>query len=243
MSEYLGWTERRPPFGVQKPPRDDILPGGPVTQSYENYVKNVFHPMNRTKHDSAQMAADHGVSASNMLKMERTLGKHALDDTMDSYSFDDNGLFLKTPLEALYSELGLNKSEHALYRQFPVYTPKQSSEYFAISHGADRRHDRHPAPLYSSYREQDDDEYAKNNRKTLIDYKDFDREKSQRYAYDGYMYSPLSPYLYKEHPYIRDQDTRIVGSNFVQVTSRPKDRFLEKIDQTLAEVRAMPRYT
>ncbi|VDM78624.1 unnamed protein product [Strongylus vulgaris] len=120
--------------------------------------------------------------------------------------------------------------QHALYRQFPVYTPKQSSEYFAISHGAERRPDRQPAPVYSSYREKGDEEYAKNNRKTLIDYKDFDR-------------SPLSPYLYKEHPYVRDQDSRIVGSNFVQVTSRPKDRFLEKVEQTLAEVRAMPRYT
>ncbi|VDK74868.1 unnamed protein product [Cylicostephanus goldi] len=68
--------------------------------------------MNRLKQDSAQMAADHGVSASNMLRMERTLGKHALDDTLDSNTYDDNGLFLKTPLEALYSELGLNKSEN-----------------------------------------------------------------------------------------------------------------------------------
>ncbi|VDM75631.1 unnamed protein product [Strongylus vulgaris] len=140
MSEYLGWTERRPPFGAQKPSKEDMLPGGPVTQSFENYVKNVFHPMNRTKQDSSQMATDHGLSASRMLKMERTLGKYALDDSMDSY--DDSGLFLKTPLESLYSELGLNKSE---------------------------------APVYSSYREKGDEEYAKNNRKTLIDYKDFDR--------------------------------------------------------------------
>ncbi|KHJ92969.1 hypothetical protein OESDEN_07127 [Oesophagostomum dentatum] len=242
MSDYLGWTERRPPFGAQRPPKDDLLPGGPVTQSYENY-------------DTAQMAADHGLSASRMLKMEQTLGKHALDDSMDAY--DDSGLNLRTPLESLYAELGLNKSEHALYRQFPVYMPKQSSEYFAISHGAERRPDRYgvlfllsylpkinleatkvagklmlsiQAPLYSSYREKDDEEYAKNNRKTLIDYKDFNS-------------SPLSPFLYQEHPYVRPQDTRIVGSNFVQVTSRPKDRFLEKVEQTLAEVRAMPRYT
>ncbi|CAJ0562458.1 unnamed protein product, partial [Mesorhabditis spiculigera] len=54
--------------------------------------------------------------------------------------------------------------------------------------------------------------------------------------------APLSPYLYQEHPYVRSQDSRIVGSNFVQVTTRPKDRFLEKIDRTLAEVRAMPRF-
>lgn len=28
---------------------------------------------------------------------------------------------------------------------------------------------------YSSYREKDDEEYAKNNHKTIIDYKNFDR--------------------------------------------------------------------
>ena len=44
-----------------------------------------------------------------------------------------------------------------------------------------------------------------------------------------------------KQPFFR-QDSRIVGSNFVQVTTRPRDRFLEKIDKTLAEVRAMPRY-
>ncbi|KAK6742812.1 hypothetical protein RB195_010214 [Necator americanus] len=225
MSEYLGWTERRPPLGSRPFAKEDMLPGGPVTQSYENYVKNIFHPMNRAKKETG---VDRGVSASNMLKMEQSLGKYAIDDSLDTY--DDTGLYMKTPLESLYAELGLDKPEHALYRQFPVYMPKQSSEYFAISHGAERRPDRYPAPCFSSYRERDDDEYAKNNRKTLIDYKDFDS-------------SPLSPYLYKDHPYVRSQDSRIVGSNFVQVTSRPKDRFLEKVEQTLAEVRAMPRYT
>lgn len=30
--------------------------------------------------------------------------------------------------------------------------------------------------------------------------------------------SPLSPYLYRDHPYVRSQDSRIIGSNFVQVS-------------------------
>lgn len=54
--------------------------------------------------------------------------------------------------------------------------------------------------------------------------------------------TPLTPYMYAGHPYVHSQDSRIVCSNFVQITSRPKDRFLEKIDRTLAEVRAMPRF-
>uniref|UniRef100_A0A1I7X6X3 Uncharacterized protein n=1 Tax=Heterorhabditis bacteriophora TaxID=37862 RepID=A0A1I7X6X3_HETBA len=135
--------------------------------------------------------------------MEQSLGKYALDD-----SYDEDHLFIKTPLENLYAELGMKNPETALYRQFPVYIPKQSSEYFAISHGADRR-DRNDSyrGSYSSYRERADDEYEKNNKKTLIDYKDFDS-------------SPLSPYLYQSHPYVRPQDSRIVGSNFVQVETK-----------------------
>ncbi|XGW15480.1 hypothetical protein V3C99_001167 [Haemonchus contortus] len=230
MSEYLGVRDRVPLTRSQSASlKEPTVYGGPVTQSYESYVKNIFHPMNRLKKDSSQLAADHGVSATSMLNMERSLGRYAIDDSLDS--FDESNSFLKTPLEALYSELGMKSPEHALYRQFPVYMPKQSSEYFAISHGAERRGDRLPSNgLYSSYREREDEEYAKNNHKTLIDYKNFDS-------------SPLSPYLYRDHPYVRSQDSRIVGSNFVQVTSRPKDRFLEKVEQTLAEVRAMPRYT
>lgn len=82
---------------------------------------------------------------------------------------------------------------------------------------------------FDSYKVRRDEEWKKNNRQTLIDYKDFDS-------------SPLSPYLYQQHPYVQRQDSRIVGSNFVQLTTRPRDRFLDKIDQTLAEVRAMPRF-
>ncbi|KJH45869.1 hypothetical protein DICVIV_08063 [Dictyocaulus viviparus] len=266
MSEYLGWTERKPPFGTDiSNYRDKILVGGPITHSYENYIKNIFHPMNRLKTDSSQQLADGGLSASTMLKVERSFGRHAIDDTIDITSKDNNSSssiddLLRTPLETLYSDLGLKSPEYALYRQFPVYIPKQSSEYFAISHGADRRLDRYPnSGCYSSYREKDDEEYAKNNHKTLIDYKEFDSSPLSPFLYRDHPYvrsqdtriigsnfvqvsSPLSPFLYRDHPYVRSQDTRIIGSNFVQLTSRPKDRFLEKIDQTLAEVRAMPRY-
>ncbi|VDP41564.1 unnamed protein product [Heligmosomoides polygyrus] len=238
MSSYLGWTDREPLTRAQSSSiKEKPVFGGPVTNSYENYVKNIFHPMNRLSKDGSQQAADHGLSASSMLKMERSLGRYAIDDSLDS--FDDSRMFLKTPLESLYAELGLKNSEHAHYRQFPVYNPKQSSEYFAISHGAERRPDRYSSGgCYSSYREKDDEEYAKNNHKTIIDYKNFDRSGTISRAS-----SPLSPYLYRDHPYVRSQDSRIIGSNFVQVTSRPKDRFLEKVDQTLAEIRASPRYT
>ncbi|PAV80027.1 hypothetical protein WR25_23003 isoform B [Diploscapter pachys] len=287
MSEYLGWNNRRPAAGSRDKFDREIIAAGPVTQNYENYVKNIFNPYNRlgTK-DKDQIARDHGFSASTMLRMERQLGKHALDD-----SYDESHYFTKTPLEGIYEEIGLKTNQNSVYRHFPVYKPKSSSEYFAASYEVERekrrkqeekeleemmgrkgedsddegyaesKETRNPRisgyntisyntyntygggsfnsgpdynahqykGSYSSYKDRADEEYEKNNRKMLIDYQRFDS-------------SPLSPYLYQSHPYIRTQDSRIVGSNFVQVTSRPKDRFLEKIDQTLAAIRAEPRY-
>lgn len=63
----------------------------------------------------------------------------------------------------------------------------------------------------------------------LVDYKNFNS-------------APLSPYMYQSHPYVHREDTRIIGSDFVMLTLRPRDAFLDRIDKTLAEVRAMPRY-
>ncbi|CAB3397108.1 unnamed protein product [Caenorhabditis bovis] len=257
MSEYLGWRDRRPSpgYGRSSDFDRDIIPGGVQTKSYESYVRNIFNPMNRLKtKDKERLARDHGLSASSMLKMEREFGKSALDER-----FDDAHYFSKMPLENLYEELGLKNPSSTSYRHFQVYEPKQSSEYFATTYEAERERRRRnlekelgnaqddsdseepkknlhsslssyrPPVGCSSFRTRDEEEYAKNNRMTLIDYKEFDS-------------SPLSPYLYQNHPYVRRQDSRIVGSNFVQLTSRPKDKFLTKIEETLAMVRDMPRY-
>lgn len=63
------------------------------------------------------------------------------------YSSGDDDTLLKTPLESLYNELGLkgpevieedtvvspiNRYQANHYRQYPVYEPKQSSEYLAV---------------------------------------------------------------------------------------------------------------
>ncbi|CAJ0580635.1 unnamed protein product, partial [Mesorhabditis spiculigera] len=190
-SNYLGWTERKPP-GFHDKFDHTALPGGAATRSFEDYVKGCFTP-GRIK-DEEQRKRDHGCTAASMMRMERAFGPHSLE------SCEDDDLALKTPLERMYIDLGLRNPEMP----------------------ANIRH-------YAQTRETDDEAWKKNNKQTLIDYKDFNS-------------APLSPYLYQEHPYVRSQDSRIVGSNFVQVTTRPKDRFLEKIDRTLAEVRAMPRF-
>jgi hypothetical protein len=270
MSEYLGWRERKPPmeFDTSRFDRYEIK-GGPMCQNYDAYVRNIFRSNNskpeRTIHAPSGFtsslensngnggknssyapitlsnstspfgSADFGgldatmpqrVSASTLLKLEQNFGKDALDDS------NDNMLVNQSPLERMYDELGSSGIEQKAYQQYQVYAPKSSSEYFSVMHSLPNPQ---TAPgnyrgSFRSYKDKAEDEgWKKNDRQFLVDYKDFTS-------------SPLSPYMYQEHPYMRRQDSRIVGSNFVQVTTRPRDRFLEKIDKTLAEVRAMPRY-
>ncbi len=70
-----------------------------------------------------------------------------------------------------------------------MYTPKTSSEYNSIAYSlhSAKNHDNNSrasndriAPTliqgsYSSYKERSDNEWKKNNKQTLVDYKDFDR--------------------------------------------------------------------
>lgn len=59
----------------------DILPGGPVTASYEKYIHNIFRPGNR-------LPKPDGVSfrASTMLRMQDLLGSSALDESCEFFS-------------------------------------------------------------------------------------------------------------------------------------------------------------
>ncbi|KAI6177238.1 hypothetical protein M3Y97_00885100 [Aphelenchoides bicaudatus] len=239
MSSYLGWKERAPPkeFDTTRFDRD-ILPGGEVSAGYENYVRSIFRPtIGRNPEMPVQLGpsstplpagasaltGNPKVSASQLLKMEEHLGKDALDDSNDHNLFDDDPLidvYMGTWPAVAFSTTWISKLSG-------------SAEYNAIRSSV-------PNPLtvsgnyrgsFRSYKQPEEQEksWHKTDRQTLIDYQQFER-------------SPLSPYLYLEHPYVRSQDSRIVGSNFVQLTTRPKDSFLEKIDRTLAEVRAMPRF-
>jgi len=181
------------------------------------------------------------VSAASMRRVEAHLGKDALDDTYDDELW-------KSPLDSIYTELGLDSfaaTRRTDSSQYPTYTPKSSNEYFSTLNStppfsaSDRSSTLGNYRLggstlrpqsCSSFKEKSDREWQKSNRQLLVDYKEFES-------------APLSPYMYQVHPYVQRQDTRIVGSNFVQLTTRPRDRFLEKIDETLAEVRSSPRYS
>ncbi|CEF65511.1 Hypothetical protein SRAE_2000019000 [Strongyloides ratti] len=242
MSEYLGWSENKPNrdyIRFHKKYDTDSSIGGPITNGYEDYVKSIFKNSNvNNKDDSFSeeyrmpqgvTEASKGISARTMLKMEQHLGKHALDNLGDMHLDLDSKHH--DPMDELYSEIGLCKPETTRFSEYVVYKPKCSSEYFSTLN-------RRQYPIYSSddckgafssYQAPDKHDWRYNDRQMLIDYKQFDS-------------SPLSPYMYRDHQFLKNQDSRIIGSNFVQLTTRPKDRFLEKIDKTLAEVRAMPRF-
>ena len=71
---------------VQTPVADyekDLLTDGPIATGYENYVRNCFR--SGAKLPSTLTAADQGVSATRMLKMQESFGPSALDDTCRIY--------------------------------------------------------------------------------------------------------------------------------------------------------------
>uniref|UniRef100_A0A7E4UZQ8 Zasp-like motif domain-containing protein n=1 Tax=Panagrellus redivivus TaxID=6233 RepID=A0A7E4UZQ8_PANRE len=267
MSEYLGWRERKPPreYDTSRNDRHEV-PGGPISQDFESYVRNVFRPeaANKGEFDSPKTIADGGlerhykpvpnydqftgssshntnygqesstpkVSASAMLKLEQEFGKHALDDSNDAQFVE------KSPLEKLYDDLGLLGIEQKNYKNYQssgnswqVYNPKSSGEYYGTRAGTGESYKPMVyQPKFISRKDREErNDWRTTDRQFLVDYKDFNS-------------SPLSPYMYQDHPYVHSQDSRIVGSNFVQLTTRPRDRFLEKIDKTLADIRATPRY-
>lgn len=76
---------------------------------------------------ASSLSGNAKVSASALLKMEEHLGKDALDDSNDHNIMFDDDL-----LPGLYSELGQTLPPRRNYQQYPVYTPKSSSEYFSV---------------------------------------------------------------------------------------------------------------
>ena len=100
-SPYLGWKEHKPAreFDTSRVDRE-VLPGGPITASYENYVRNIFRPnrnvgvgINGVPPGGGEIATrgfsvDVGdvktkMSATAMLKIEEQLGADALDDSRE----------------------------------------------------------------------------------------------------------------------------------------------------------------
>ncbi|VDK80603.1 unnamed protein product [Litomosoides sigmodontis] len=189
-----------------------IFPDGSASASFENYVHNIFRPGNKLPKLST--TSGNSISVHSMLRAHDLLGSAALNE-----SFDQD--ITTAPLEKMFSEQGLTGSAGYL-SHYPTNGVKLTYNSRVLSPFQHKDN-------YISCREKADEDWKRNNKQMIIDYK-------------GSNITPLTPYMYAEHPYVRNQDSRIVCSNFVQITSRPKDRFLEKIDRTLAEVRAMPRF-
>lgn len=237
------------------------IAGGPLTHSYENLVKNIFRPEQTNGSGpplppSFASPGDRGgpagrilasqsrpkISAAAMKRVEDQLGRDALDDTYDDQLW-------KSPLDEVYKELGIGTTPSlasaSTAPSFAVYAPKSSVEYFSTA-SAPPSISSHRSSTLGTYRlgapsslrplssagsgrAEDEHRWRSTDRQTLLDYKDTSSQ------------SPFSAHLYQPGG-VQRQDTRIVGSNFVQLTTRPKDRFLEKLDKTLADIRAEPRY-
>lgn len=190
------------------------------------------------------------ISAAAMRRVELQLGKDALDDSNDDQLW-------KSPLDEIYAELGISSgSMDGRSSLFPVYTPKSSTEYFSTITANPSSIPSHRSSALGTYRLGAPSSLrpistCSSSSTTGWDSLEGDkrgfgnwRNTDKQMLFDCSSTNSQSPFA--SHLYgggsVRRQDSRIVGSNFVQLTQRPKDRFLEKIDKTLADVRSEPRY-
>ncbi|KAF7639558.1 hypothetical protein Mgra_00000888 [Meloidogyne graminicola] len=261
------WSREFDPTRLHK----NEISGGPMTKSYENLVRNIFRPEQAEGYGgggpilppsfappSGQQGLNVGqrilgvdnrpkISAAAMRRVESQLGRDALDDSNDDQLW-------KSPLDEIYAELGIsNIAMNDRPSLFPVYTPKSSTEYFSTVTANPSSIPSHRSsalgtyrlgapsslrPISSSSSSTIGWDSLEGDKKGFGNWRNTDRQM----LFDcSSSQSPFSSHLYGGGS-VRRQDSRIVGSNFVQLTQRPKDRFLEKIDKTLADVRSEPRY-
>ncbi|CAK5091467.1 unnamed protein product [Meloidogyne enterolobii] len=191
------------------------------------------------------------ISAAAMRRVESQLGRDALDDSNDDQLW-------KSPLDEIYAELGISSSGLLDSRPslFPVYTPKSSTEYFSTVTANPSSIPSHRSSALGTYRLGAPSSLRPISTCSSSSTTGWDSLEGEKRGFGNWRntdkqmlfdcsstnsQSPFASHLYGGGS-VRRQDSRIVGSNFVQLTQRPKDRFLEKIDKTLADVRSEPRY-
>uniref|UniRef100_A0A914L406 Uncharacterized protein n=1 Tax=Meloidogyne incognita TaxID=6306 RepID=A0A914L406_MELIC len=191
------------------------------------------------------------ISAAAMRRVESQLGRDALDDSNDDQLW-------KSPLDEIYAELGISSSGLLDSRPslFPVYTPKSSTEYFSTVTANPSSIPSHRSSALGTYRLGAPSSLRPVSTCSSSSTTGWDSLEGEKRGFGNWRntdkqmlfdcsstnsQSPFASHLYGGGS-VRRQDSRIVGSNFVQLTQRPKDRFLEKIDKTLADVRSEPRY-
>uniref|UniRef100_A0A915NCY2 Uncharacterized protein n=3 Tax=Meloidogyne TaxID=189290 RepID=A0A915NCY2_9BILA len=196
------------------------------------------------------------ISAAAMRRVESQLGRDALDDSNDDQLW-------KSPLDEIYAELGISTpsslSSGLLDSRpslFPVYTPKSSTEYFSTVTANPSSIPSHRSSALGTYRLGAPSSLRPVSTCSSSSTTGWDSLEGEKRGFGNWRntdkqmlfdcsstnsQSPFASHLYGGGS-VRRQDSRIVGSNFVQLTQRPKDRFLEKIDKTLADVRSEPRY-
>lgn len=210
VEELSSLTEKKeaPRPSVPKVPADNIYWHGPHATGYENFIQGLYKV---GKPYNASTALNSYTSASDLgtsLPPSLLLKIEALSaNGIDSY-------------DSKYS-LDSSKTSNSFSadnRPPPVYKSQYAEDYSS-------RYGNYKSEFMRNMQTRLDDE-AKNPKPKLVL---LDRKK--------YGSSPLSKHLYSDEKYVHREDSRIVGSDFVMLTLRPNDNFLNKIDKTLAEAR------
>jgi Ni/Co efflux regulator RcnB len=220
--------------------------GGPVTANYSEFIQKIFSPANHIRRsatalaDYSDMAYTNEIPASLQLKVEMMEAAAELGTKRS-----DTKLF--SPLESMcdtYSRMGL---EDKPYAKYDVYEPKSNAEWFSVANRRPQATDTPSIHYKTAKTAASPNQWnykppyeSTTSRTSSQDTKRFSTRTTPKHYvidYSNFRSAPLSPYMYRGHEYVKRHDSRIVGSDFVMLTLRPKDDFLKKIDKTLADAR------
>jgi len=215
---------------------ENIVPG-PYSQNFEKYVEVLFRPattprlITKALNDFTEEALPQNY-------------KGEISDIPASIQLQVQADTSLEKMFSLYTKMDVDETKHI--SKFPVYQTKQSSEYHALlnrnRHGKDK--DANDAyQTWSTPRPSTTEEkmfrLSPDSRQTLmphqprgeaskmlIDFADFDVRRQ-----------PRSEYMYPGYNYVRSNDSRIMGSNFMMLSLRGPDNWFNKVNKLLEEAR------
>jgi len=253
-------NQQKPEFNAKKAIAPLSEPtGGPVTANYTEFIQKVFSPANHIRRSASALAEysdlayTKEIPASLQLKVEQMEAAAELI-AKGKGGAGDTSVF--SPMDSmcdLYSKHGL---EDKPYAKYDVYEPKSNAEWFSLANNKPPLSEMTPSIHYKTakqampqrswnYKPPYENQTSRMTSTDLLSQRYPDSRRYQAQAtpkhyvidYSHFRSAPLSPYLYPAHEYVKRHDSRIVGSDFVMLTLRPNDDFLQKIDKTLAEAR------
>jgi len=218
--------------------------------NYENYVKRVF----TLGYDASKIT-----KSADWANTPATVNEEFLPNA-DKYAKKLAGIGSDSPLDnmyKLYDKYGLSDKP---YKEFEVYQPKTSSEYHSILNKnkpgiyetSSMQYNKAPQTKSSSWSPSmppmasyDTDRYKVDTSRyqpPIDRSKHWIIDSSPQYESSSCLYKQLSEYLYPGYNYIRKNDSRYVGSDFVMYTTRHPDAWFDRVDKLLEEARKTSIY-